>query len=430
MQFNAFLVDSYNKLIYNPALNQSFFQDFLEKFMNFNLGGKMKLGILGTLSIGALLVGQVTLAETVKIGFVTTLTGGAGAIGNDMRDAVELALDHLGRKMGGSNVKMFYEDDTFKPDVGKQKTEKLVKKDKVHFVTGYIWSHVLMASRNSVVGKGPFMITSNAGPGPVAGKLCHEDFFSTSWQNDQTTMAMGEVLNQLGIKDLYIMAPNYAAGKGMVAGVNRTFKGNIIGKDMTKFPAQLDFSAELAKIRAAKPDAVFVFYPGKHGMQFFKQYAQAGLKGSIPLYSAFTVDSLSLPRLKDLAEGSLMTQFWAPDLDNAVNKRFVADYRKKTGRYPTFYAAQSYDTIMLINSAVTAVGGDLSNKEGMRTAMRKANFPSVRGPFKYGNNHFPIQNFYLRKAVKDADGNYTTTIIKTVYTNHQDPYAKDCKMSW
>jgi len=398
--------------------------------LNFNLGGKMKLGILSTLSICALLVGQVTLAETVKIGFVTTLTGGAGAIGNDMRDAVELALDHLGRKMGGSNVKMFYEDDTFKPDVGKQKTEKLVKKDKVHFVTGYIWSHVLMASRNSVVGKGPFMITSNAGPGPVAGKLCHEDFFSTSWQNDQTTMAMGEVLNQLGIKDLYIMAPNYAAGKGMVAGVNRTFKGNIIGKDMTKFPAQLDFSAELAKIRAAKPDAVFVFYPGKHGMQFFKQYAQAGLKGSIPLYSAFTVDSLSLPRLKDLAEGSLMTQFWAPDLDNAVNKRFVADYRKKTGRYPTFYAAQSYDTIMLINSAVTAVGGNMSNKDGMRTAMRKANFPSVRGPFKYGNNHFPIQNFYLRKVIKDAEGNYTTTIIKTVYTDHQDPYAKDCKMSW
>ena len=390
----------------------------------------MKLGILGILSISTLLVGQVTFAETVKIGFVTTLTGGAGAIGNDMRDAVELALDHLGRKMGSSNVKMFYEDDTFKPDVGKLKTEKLVKKDKVHFVTGYIWSHVLMASRNSVVGKGPFMITSNAGPGPVAGKLCHEDFFSTSWQNDQTTMAMGEVLNQLGIKDLYIMAPNYAAGKGMVAGVNRTFKGNIIGKDMTKFPAQLDFSAELAKIRAAKPDAVFVFYPGKHGMQFFKQYAQAGLKGSIPLYSAFTVDSLSLPRLKDLAEGSLMTQFWAPDLDNPVNKRFVTDYRKKTGRYPTFYAAQSYDTIMLINSAVTSVGGDLSNKKGMRTAMRKANFTSVRGPFKYGNNHFPIQNFYLRKAVKDTDGNYTTTIIKTVYTNHQDPYAKDCKMSW
>ena len=390
----------------------------------------MKSGMLGTLSLALMLISQVIFAETVKIGFVTTLTGGAGAIGNDMRDAVELALDHLGRKMGGADVEMFYEDDTFKPAVGKQKTEKLVKKEKVHFVGGYIWSHVLMASRNSVVGKGPFMITSNAGPGPVAGKLCHEDFFSTSWQNDQTTMAMGEVLNQLGVKRLYIMAPNYNAGKGMVKGVTSTFKGEIVGKDMTKFPAQLDFSAELAKIRSVNPDAVFVFYPGKHGLQIIKQYSQAGLKGKIPFYSAFTVDSLNLPRLKDLADGGLMTQFWAPDLDNDVNKRFVADYRKKTGRYPTFYAAQSYDTIMLINSAVTAVGGDLSNKDGMRNAMRKADFSSVRGPFKYGNNHFPIQNFYLRKVVKDTDGNYTTSIVKTVYTNHQDTYAKDCKMTW
>jgi branched-chain amino acid transport system substrate-binding protein len=390
----------------------------------------MKSGMFGTLSLALMLISQVIFAETVKIGFVTTLTGGAGAIGNDMRDAVELALDHLGRKMGGSDVEMFYEDDTFKPAVGKQKTEKLVKKEKVHFVGGYIWSHVLMASRNSVVGKGPFMITSNAGPGPVAGKLCHEDFFSTSWQNDQTTMAMGEVLNQLGVKRLYIMAPNYNAGKGMVKGVTSTFKGKIVGRDMTKFPAQLDFSAELAKIRSVNPDAVFVFYPGKHGLQIIKQYSQAGLKGKIPFYSAFTVDSLNLPRLKDLADGGLMTQFWAPDLDNDVNKRFVADYRKKTGRYPTFYAAQSYDTIMLINSAVTAVGGDLSNKDGMRNAMRKADFSSVRGPFKYGNNHFPIQNFYLRKVVKDTDGNYTTSIVKTVYTNHQDTYAKDCKMTW
>jgi branched-chain amino acid transport system substrate-binding protein len=390
----------------------------------------MKSGMFGTLSFALMLISQVAFAETVKIGFVTTLTGGAGAIGNDMRDAVELALEHLGRKMGGSDVEMFYEDDTFKPDVGKQKTEKLVKKEKVHFVGGYIWSHVLMASRNSVVGKGPFMITSNAGPGPVAGKLCHEDFFSTSWQNDQTTMAMGEVLNQLGVKRLYIMAPNYNAGKGMVKGVTSTFKGKIVGRDMTKFPAQLDFSAELAKIRSVNPDAVFVFYPGKHGLQIIKQYSQAGLKGKIPFYSAFTVDSLNLPRLKDLADGGLMTQFWAPDLDNDVNKRFVADYRKKTGRYPTFYAAQSYDTIMLINSAVTAVGGDLSNKDGMRNAMRKADFSSVRGPFKYGNNHFPIQNFYLRKVVKDTDGNYTTSIVKTVYTNHQDTYAKDCKMTW
>ena len=386
--------------------------------------------ITAILASFALLATSTALADTVKIGFVTTLTGGAGAMGNDMRDAAELALDHLDRKMGGLDVQMIYEDDGFKPEVGKQKTEKLVKKDRVHFVGGYIWSHVLLASRGSVVGKGPFMISSNAGPSPVAGKLCHEDFFSTSWQNDQTPMAMGEVLNQMGIKNLYIMAPNYAAGKNMVSGVERTFKGKIVGKDMTKFPAQLDFSAELAKVRSVKPDAVFIFYPGKHGVQFFKQYAQSGLKGNIPLYSVFAIDALSLPRIGDLVEGTLMTQFWAPDLATPVSKIFVQDYRKKYGRYPTFYAAQSYDTIMLIDSAVRAVNGDLSNKDGMRAAMRRAAFPSVRGPFRYGNNHMPIQNFYLRKVVKDAEGNYTTSIVKTVYTNHQDPYAKDCKMSW
>ncbi|MAU08172.1 MAG: ABC transporter substrate-binding protein [Deltaproteobacteria bacterium] len=386
--------------------------------------------IAAILASFALLATSTALADTVKIGFVTTLTGGAGAMGNDMRDAAELALDHLDRKMGGLDVQMIYEDDGFKPEVGKQKTEKLVKKDRVHFVGGYIWSHVLLASRGSVVGKGPFMISSNAGPSPVAGKLCHEDFFSTSWQNDQTPMAMGEVLNQMGIKNLYIMAPNYAAGKNMVSGVERTFKGKIVGKDMTKFPAQLDFSAELAKVRSVKPDAVFIFYPGKHGVQFFKQYAQSGLKGNIPLYSVFAIDALSLPRIGDMVEGTLMTQFWAPDLATPVSKIFVQDYRKKYGRYPTFYAAQSYDTIMLIDSAVRAVNGDLSNKDGMRAAMRRAAFPSVRGPFRYGNNHMPIQNFYLRKVVKDAEGNYTTSIVKTVYTNHQDPYAKDCKMSW
>ena len=388
----------------------------------------MKYGICALLVL--LCSMQAFAAQTVKIGFVTTLTTGAGVIGRDMRDAVELGLDHLGRKMGGLEVEMFYEDDGIKPDIGKQKTEKLVKKNRVDFVAGFIWSHVLLASYKTVVQNDTFLISSNAGPSALAGKLCNENFFSTSWQNDQTPMAMGEVLNQKRIKRLYIMAPNYAAGKNMVSGVERTYKGKIIAKDMTKFPKQLDFSAELAKVRAAKPDALFVFYPGRHGAQFFKQYVQAGLKASVPLYSVFTVDSISLPLLKGMAEGSLMTQFWAPDLDTPANRRFVSGFRKRTGRYPSFYAAQSYDTVMLIDSAVRAVGGNLKDRDGMRAAMRKADFSSVRGPFRYGNNHFPIQNFYLRQAVKDAQGDYTTKIIATVYINHQDTYASQCKMSW
>jgi branched-chain amino acid transport system substrate-binding protein len=373
-------------------------------------------------------------AETVKIGFVTTLTTGAGVIGRDMADAVQLALDHIGNKMGGLEVELILEDDGFKPEIGKQKTDKLVKSDNVDFVAGFIWSHVLLASRKSALDAGKFLISSNAGPSPLAGKLCHQNFFSTSWQNDQTPMAMGEVLNSKGVKKLYVMAPNYAAGKNMVTGVERTFKGEVVGKDMTKWgkDAQLDFSAELSKAKSSGADGIFVFYPGKAGGAFIKQYQQAGLRGKIPLYSVFTVDSISLPKLQaaklEGVLGSEMTQFWAPDLDNAQNKKFVSGYKAKYGRYPSFYAAQSYDTIYLIKSAVEAVNGDLSNMDGMRAAMMKADYPSVRGSYTYGKNHFPIQNFYLRKVVVDGEGNWTTNIVDTVYKNHQDSYVGECNL--
>ena len=379
-------------------------------------------------------IGPAVAAEKVKIGFVTTITTPAGVIGKDMVDAVNLAMEDIGGKMAGLDVELIIEDDGFKPAIGKQKTDKLVKQDKVQFVTGFIWSHVLLASQKSALGAGKFLISSNAGPSQMAGKLCHKNFFSTSWQNDQTPMAMGEVLNLNNVKSLYVMAPNYAAGKNMVAGVTRTFKGKIVGKDLTKWgkDAQLDFSAELAKAKASGAEGIFVFYPGKAGGAFIKQYAQAGLQGKIPLYSVFTVDSIALPKLQKAnmngVMGSVMTQFWAPDLDTPQNKKFVSGFKKKYGRYPSFYAAQSYDTIFLIKSAVEAVKGDLSNKDGMRAAMEKANFPSVRGKFSYGNNHFPIQNFYSREVVKDSDGVWTTSVREVVLKNHQDTYAKDCSM--
>ena len=396
-----------------------------------------RISSLGTaLSIAVLLLiaTPTHAADAVKIGFITTLTTPAGVIGKDMVNAVNLALEHIDHKMAGLNVELIVEDDGFKPEIGKQKTDKLVKQNAVHFVAGYIWSHVLLASRKSALDGGKFLISSNAGPSQLAGKLCHENFFSTSWQNDQTPMAMGEVLNQKGIQSIYIMAPNYAAGKNMVAGVERTFNGTIAGKDMTKWgkDAQLDFSAELAKAKASGAEAIFVFYPGKAGGAFIKQYQQAGLQGQIPLYSVFTVDSIALPKLQEAnmqgVLGSLMTQFWAPDLDTEQNRRFVSGFKEKYGYYPSFYAAQSYDTVFLIQHAVEAVNGDLSDMDGMRAAMASAEFPSVRGPFKYGNNHFPIQNFYLREVVADADGVWTTRIVDTVLTDHQDVYAQDCRL--
>jgi len=377
---------------------------------------------------------QPALADSVKIGFVTTLTTPAAVIGNDMKNAVDLAVEHLGGKMGDLDIEMIFEDDAFRPEVGRQKVDKLVKSDDVDFVAGFIWSHVLLASLKTATDAGKFLISANAGPSEIAGELCHENFFSTSWQNDQTPMAMGEVLNRQGLSKVYLMAPNYAAGTDMLAGVESTFKGEVVGRDLTRWgaDAQLDFSAELAKVEPSGAEALFVFYPGAAGGAFIKQYQQSGLAEKVPLFSVFTVDALSLPRLQqaglDVVIGTQHTQQWSPDLPFEQNQKFVSAFKEKYGTYPSYYAAQSYDAIHLIDSAVRAVGGNLDDMDGMREAMLKADYPSTRGPYTYGKNHFPIANFYLREVVVDDAGVWTVKTVETVFENHQDLHVGKCNM--
>jgi branched-chain amino acid transport system substrate-binding protein len=368
-------------------------------------------------------------ADSIKIGFVSTFSGPTAVIGNDMRNSFELALDHMGRKMNGLPVEVIYEDDQQKPDIGKQKTEKLVQSDKVDFIAGYIWSNVLLASLKTAVDSQTFLISANAGPSQIAGELCSPYVFSTSWQNDQTPEAMGLYMNSKGVKSVYLIGPNYAAGKDMLAGVKSTFKGEVLGEDYTVWPSQLDFSAELSKAKASKAQSIFVFYPGAAGVQILNQYAQAGIKEQIPLYTAFTIDELSLPLQKDNALGVPGAQEWVNDLPNEQNKTFVADYRKKyPGLRPTYYGAQAYDAAQLINSAVVAVKGDMSKKDAMKAEMEKANFKSLRGPFKFGNNHIPIQNFYLQDVVKDADGALVLKTVATIVKDSQDRFHDKCPM--
>jgi branched-chain amino acid transport system substrate-binding protein len=363
--------------------------------------------------------------DTIKIGFVSTFSGPTAVIGNDMRNSFELALDHIGRKMGGKPVEVIYEDDTFKPDVGKLKTEKLIQSDKFDFVAGYIWSNVLLASLKPIVDSKTMLVIANAGPSQVAGELCSPYVFSTSWQNDQTPQAMGEYMNQKGVKSVFLIGPNYAAGKDMLAGVKSTFKG----EEYTVWPSQLDFSAELSKARASGAASIFVFYPGAAGVQFLNQYSQAGLKAQMPLYTAFTIDETTLPLQKENALGVPGAQEWVNDLPNEQNKKFVADYRKKhPDQRPSFYGAQSYDAAQLIASAVEAVKGDTSKKDEMKAAMEKANFKSVRGAFKFGNNHIPVQNFYLQDVVKDADGALVLKTVATIVKDSQDRFADKCPM--
>jgi branched-chain amino acid transport system substrate-binding protein len=378
----------------------------------------------------AILAAGPALAQqkAVKIGFVSTFSGPTAVIGNDMRNAFELALDHMGRKMGGLPVEVIYEDDTIKPEVGKQKTEKLIESDKVDFVSGFIWSNVVYASYKPVVDSKTFLIIANAGETRLAAENCSPYIFSTSFgTNDQNPHAVAEYMNNKGVKSVYLIGPNYAAGKENFAGFKEAYKGKVLGEDYTTWPSQLDFSAELAKAKAANPEAVYTFYPGAAGVQFLNQYAQAGLKGSIPLYTTFTIDSLSLPRQKDAAVGVISALEWTADFTNDANKKFVADFKAKYGSEPSFYAAQSYDAANLIASAVADVKGNLSDKAAVQKALEKANFKSVRGDFKFGPNHYPTQSFYIQEVVKEGD-TYTQKTMATAEKDVPNPHASKCSM--
>src|SRR5213082_2324940 len=381
--------------------------------------------------IGALAFALPAAAQqSVKIGFVTTLSGPPAIIGKHMKDSVELALDHLGHKMGGNAVEVIYGDDQFKPEVGVQLAEEMLKKNQVDFIAGIIWSNVMMAVMPVVTGAGKIMVGSNAGAAPLAGSQCNELYFSASWNNDQSPEALGKYLTDKGVNELYVMAPNYQAGKDMVAGLKRYYKGKIVDEVYTKFQQQ-DYQAEISQLRSKNPKAVFVFYPGGMGIQFVKQYVQAGLRDQIPLYSVFTVDETTLPALREAAVGQYEARFWSPYLDVPASKKYVADFEKKFGYTPSFYGAQSYDAIMLIDSAVRGTKGNLKDVKALVREMRKANYDSIRGRYQFNVHQHPIQDFYLLQAVKanNKDG-VAMKIVQTAFEKHKDAYYEQCKMKW
>jgi len=367
--------------------------------------------------------------QKIKIGFITTLTGPTGIIGKHMKDSVELAIDMLGGKMGGVPVEVIFGDDQLKPDVGVQVAEEMLKKHQVDIVAGIIWSNVMPAVVPVVTGAGKVMVGTNAGASPLAGAQCHPQYFSTSWNNDQTPEAMGKFMQEQGVNDVYVLAPNYQAGKDMVAGFKRYYKGRIVEEIFTKL-GQQDYQAEITQLRAKNPKAAFVFYPGGMGVQFVRQYFQAGLRERIPLYSVFTVDETSLPALKESAIGQWETKFWSPDLKVPASEKYVAYFRKKYGYTPSFYGAQSYDGIMLIDSAVRMNKGSLKDTKAVVMAMRKRNYDSIRGKFEWNVNQHPIQDFYLLRAEQRPGGDVEMRIQRKVFEKHKDSYYQDCKMPW
>jgi len=365
--------------------------------------------------------------EKIKIGVLVTTSGPAAALGQQVRDGFALAIKDLGGKMAGRDVEIVNADDELKPDGAVTKARGLLERDKVDFVVGPIFSNILQAILKPATDGGAILISPNAGTSNFAGKECNQNLFVTSYQNDQNHEVLGKYAQDKGIKKAFIMAPNYQAGKDALAGFKRYFKGEVV--DEVYVPLnQLDYSAELSKIAAASPEAIFVFLPGGMGVNFVKQFRQAGLAEKITFLSAFTVDESTLPAQQDAALGMFGGTNWAPNLDNPQNKTFVAAYEKEYNAVPGGYAAQAYDTALLIDSALKATGGKTDNKDALRAALMKADFTSLRGKFKFNTNHYPIQDFYLVKVAKRADGKFQTEIAQKVFTDYTDPYVKDCAM--
>lgn len=387
---------------------------------------KTQLTLAATAFLLSTAMSPALAQEKIKLGVIVTLSGPAAALGQQVRDGFALAVKDLGSKMGGRDVEVVVVDDELKPDAAVTKVKGLLERDKVDFVVGPIFSNILQAIHRPVTESKTFLISPNAGPSTFAGKDCNPFFYVTSYQNDQVHEILGKVAQDRGYKRMYLMVPNYQAGKDSVAGFKLDYKGDIVEESYMPLNT-LDFQPELSKISSQKPDALFTFMPGGLGVNLVKQYKQAGLADSIPVLSAFTVDESTLPAQQDAAVGMFGGANWAPNLDNPQNKKFVAAYEATYNSVPGTYAMQAYDAAMLIDSAVKGVKGDLSNKEALAAALKKADFTSLRGSFKFNTNGYPIQDFYLTKVTKRPDGKFQTEIVQKVFENYGDRYAKDCK---
>ena len=374
----------------------------------------------------ALLATASHAADPVKIGMITTLSGPAGYLGQDIRDGFKLAME--GGKLGGVAVELLVEDDGLKPGQGKQIAERYLDDAQVKLFTGIVFSNVAGATVPEIVDRGAFYVSPNAGPSNLAGKGCNKNYFVASWQNDGLHESGGQLATNLGYKTAFVLAANYQAGKDAVDGFKRFFKGTIAGEIFTRLD-QTDFAAELAQIRAAKPEVVFQFHPGGQGIAFLRQYSQAGLTKEIPMVlGEASLDNVILGAVGDVALGIHSSSHWNADFDNPASKAFVEAWRKTYNRPVTTYASQGYDTALAFAAALKATKGDVKDANAFREAMRKADFQSVRGKFAFGPNQHPIQNWYALKVERGDDGRPVLKTVGEVFADHGDAYSSACKI--
>lgn len=387
-------------------------------------GAAATAAILAGLTFGA----QAQEAKTLKLGFMSTMSGPIGALGNEQKRALDLAIEDLGGKIGGLKVEVSVADDQAEATAAVQAASKLIDKDKVDLITGIIATPAMIGASKTFLQSGKIVVSANSGPSIFAGKGCNKNLFFSAWQNDQADEAVGVYLNDHGFKNVFFLGFDNQAGYDHINGAKRTFKGKIAGNAFTPF-SQLEFSTEIAKIRAAKPDALFAFLVGAPAVAFVKQYGQSGLKESVPAFSFALSDPMIIKAQGSAALGIKVAGPYFTFIDNPQNKKFVAGFRKKYGRDPTFYGANQYDTVMLLDAAIKQIGGKISDTDALRAAILKADFKSLRGDFKFNYNHFPIQNYYIAQVEKAADGGFTFAKVGLAVKDGKDSFYQDCKMA-
>jgi branched-chain amino acid transport system substrate-binding protein len=373
---------------------------------------------------------SVHAAHELKIGFLSTLSGPASGLGIEIRDGFNLALKTAGGKLGGLPTEVIYADDQLNPETGKQITERLIRRDRVNLMTGVVFSNVMLAVWPTIEEAKVFYIAANSTPTRLSGEGCSPYFFSASWPNEGHHEAAGQFATSKGYKKAYLIAPNYPAGKDALTGFKRRYKGSIIAELYTKLN-QLDYAAELAQIRAAKPDMLYAFLPGGMGINFIKQFAASGLSKDIQLVvPGFVSDQDIVRAVGDPMVGLFDTSHWSYDLDNEANKRFVAAFEKEFGRIPSLYAEQGYTAALVIDAAVRAAKGKVEDVNAFRAALMSAptQVKMPRGDWKAAPNGTPIQDYYVRELVKDNQGRIVNKKIGTVLKGHVDFWAKECKM--
>jgi branched-chain amino acid transport system substrate-binding protein len=375
----------------------------------------------------ALLIQPAAAQAPVKIGFVSTFSGPQGQLGEEIHSGFRLALEQLGGKLGGVPVEILVGDDQTKPDVARQLVDKMIEQDKVDILTGMLNSSVLLAITRPAFDAGKIVISSIAGPSVLAGRQCNTNFFVASPQNDASSEAMGQYLQSKGLRRVVLISSNYPAGRDKMSGFKRFFKGEIVSELYPPF-TQLDYAAEIAQVRAAKPDAVFEFLPGGVGINFLKQFNESGLNKDIKLYTDFGgLDETMIAAVGDAALGASTASFWTATLKNPVNAKFVAGFEKKFNRLPSFYAAAGYDTALLLDTAIKAVAGNVIDKNAFRKAIADAQFDAARGRFRFNTNHIPLSDFYLTTVSKDDKGRFILSLGEKIFSDHKDAYADQCK---